>query len=523
VPPVGISHPRCRFPLAEELAEQWAQEAETRRRRAKAEAVSSKRKPTPSEVAAERWAREAAVIAAEIQFKAFNIELRHIQARNVRDLDAGSSSDPYVVFTLLGCDDLGGAHIPSDRTPHLRNAKHPSWPSPCTLRIPAGSHAACALARLQIEPSMWRLVSKYLTPDIREHAAKEPRIEVTVFDYDPDGQKRREKKAFDDKVGSGSVTLGHTAGLVDMLELPSDEERKQQQQQQQQRSSKVAAAGRADFEAMQHDQPTGMESAPASPIASSRSLFAQLWSWGGDDVEARTKISFEYRITEYVPPPAATLFLRSFTVEGELYPEASGEAASPASPGSPGSASKSSRRSRPVPPPPSPPSAAASGERRPCGPFLRFVLLEVNELPPPSGKLPAASADARAAQPWLDRSLSMRLPEGSPRPPLLRVQLHDEAMCGVKGALCSTEVRLDGFEGSTLVRLDHVVTRQRRGRKQERVRHLAVRFAYSTALGDAADDDDEAHVSPARALAPSMSPSKRTKGGTPPKSKCLAN
>ena len=72
----------------------------------------------------------------------------------------------------------------------------------------------------------------------------------------------------------------------------------------------------------------------------------------------------------------------------------------------------------------------------------------------------------------------MRLPEGSPRPPLLRVQLHDEATAGVKGALCSTEGRLDGAEGSTLVRLDHVVTRQlRRGRQFERVRQLAAKYA----------------------------------------------
>ena len=323
------------------------------------------------------------------------------------------------MFTLLECSDLGGAHTPSDRTPHLRNARNPVWTSPCTLRIPAGSHAACALARTQIEPSIWRLVSKYLTPELREHAAVEPLLGVELFDFDPDGQKRRENKAFDDTVGSSSVRLGHMLGIVDMLELPSDEQRRQ------------AAKEAAEVRASELEQPTGT-SPPASPLASSRSLFSQLLNLG-DDSRTRTKISFEYVITEYVPPPPATLTLRSFTVEGELYPEGEGgysdttprsqrsQRASPTTP------SKGSRRSRPA----SPLSPSSSDRRQGCvGPYLRFVLLEANELPPPSGKLPAANADTQAPQPWLDRSLALRLPEGSPRPPLLRVQLYDEATSG---------------------------------------------------------------------------------------------
>lgn len=387
------------------------------------------------------------------------------------------------MFTLLECSDLGGAHTPSDRTPHLRNARNPVWTSPCTLRIPAGSHAACALARTQIEPSMWRLVSKYLTPELREHAAVEPLLGVELFDFDPDGQKRRENKAFDDTVGSSSVRLGHTSGIVDMLELPSDEQRRQ------------AAKEAAEVRASELEQPTGT-SPPASPLASSRSLFSQLLNLG-DDSRTRTKISFEYVITEYVPPPPATLTLRSFTVEGELYPEGEGgysdttprsqrsQRASPTTP------SKGSRRSRPA----SPLSPSSSDRRQGCvGPYLRFVLLEANELPPPSGKLPAANADTQAPQPWLDRSLALRLPEGSPRPPLLRVQLYDEATSGAKGVICSTEVRLDGAEGSTLVRLDHTVTRQgRRGRTIERVRQLAIRFAYGTVVNGLDADEGRPH------------------------------
>ena len=95
------------------------------------------------------------------------------------------------------------------------------------------------------------------------------------------------------------------------------------------------------------------------------------------------------------------------------------------------------------------------------------------------------------------------------------MQLHDEAASGVKGALCSAEVRLDGSEGSTLVRLDHVVTRQRRGRQLEHVRQLAVRFAFSTEVGDAADGEEAAYVNPARA----GSPPKRK--AAPPKNKRL--
>lgn len=74
------------FPLAEELAEQWAKEAQNRQRRSAANAkeVTASKRKTPSQQAAERWAREAAVLAAEIQLKAFNIELRNIRAVDVR-------------------------------------------------------------------------------------------------------------------------------------------------------------------------------------------------------------------------------------------------------------------------------------------------------------------------------------------------------------------------------------------------------------------------------------------------------
>ena len=517
-------------------------------------------------MAAERWAREAAVIAASLELKAFNIELRRIRAFDVRVTDGTSLSDPFVTFTLLECDDLSDAHKPTDRTPHIRNSRHPVWSAPCTLRVPAGSDAAYRLGRLQIEPSMWQLVRKYLTPERRESAERPPLLGMKLFDFDPDGQKRRENKQRDDLIGENSLRLGQAYGAADRLEMPC---RAQQQLQQEKED------GERGGEDDEHGEAAAMGADPFLPMPP----FSPTTLPRDSDVMTMTRLSFEYAIAEFIPPPKATLTLKSFTVEGELHVADSSTRRSPPAPSlSPPKPSSSSARSRPrsaspgssmvtrshgyapsarpalttshgtpranqgaassasstspLPSPSSPSSPSplrtqsayhrhhhhkssspttsttlstttsslsshssprsAGRELRACGPYVRFVVREVNELPPPSARLPAASADKGASQPWLDRRLELRLPKGSPRPPMLRVQLYDQEASGGggKGAICSAEVRLDGAEGSALVRLDHVIVgRDRRGRPHERIRHLAIRFSFHTTNDEPVPDD----------------------------------
>ena len=126
------------------------------------------------------------MIAAALMTKSFVLELRGIGAKNVRAADETSASDPYVVVTLLECDDIKPA--PRDQTPPKRNESNPEWPAPCILKCPAGSRAAVSLAWLSVEPSMRPLVARYLSEDERKTATKAPVLGLEIFDFDP-GEK----------------------------------------------------------------------------------------------------------------------------------------------------------------------------------------------------------------------------------------------------------------------------------------------------------------------------------------------
>ena len=127
------------------------------------------------------------MIAAALMTKSFVLELRGIGARNVPSgFDGVSASDPYVVVTLLECDDIKPA--PRDQTPPMRNESNPQWQAPCILRCPAGSRTAVALAWRSVEPPMRPLVARYLSEEERATATKPPVLGLQIFDFDP-GEK----------------------------------------------------------------------------------------------------------------------------------------------------------------------------------------------------------------------------------------------------------------------------------------------------------------------------------------------
>ena len=138
----------------------------------------SLRKLSPIERTKYRWARQGAAHAAAIRKKEFRVELTRIRASDVRDLDAESGSDPYIEFSLPQCLDAHSKRPPRDATPPMRNARHPRWTTPCTMRIPAMSVAALSLARSQCPASLWQHTARYLTPEEAAMAEKPLQIHV---------------------------------------------------------------------------------------------------------------------------------------------------------------------------------------------------------------------------------------------------------------------------------------------------------------------------------------------------------
>ena len=119
--------------------------------------------------------------------------------------------------------------------------------------------------------------------------------------------------------------------------------------------------------------------------------------------------------------------------------------------------------------------------KKAAGPYLRFVLLEVDA---ESGTAAATPMSAPAEKmPWADAELKLRLPYGSPRPPLLCAQLWDGAS-PAKSPIAQAEVRLDGANGSTTspVKLEYKggTSRDKNGKPKVQMRRLAIRFAFST-------------------------------------------
>lgn len=144
-------------------------------------------------------------------------------------------------------------------------------------------------------------------------------------------------------------------------------------------------------------------------------------------------LSFSYAITEFVPPPPAVLTIHSITVEGDLHaykeqqPSARQQPRKRSGSGS-GSGSNGSNGSNG--------SGGGSGGGDSSvhkqttlfgggatGPCVRFILLEVE----PAAVVRTSAAAEGSQQPWAQASLKLKLPEGSPRPPLVRVQLWDES------------------------------------------------------------------------------------------------
>ena len=180
-------------------------------------------------------------------------------------------------------------------------------------------------------------------------------------------------------------------------------------------------------------------------------------------------LGFSYTITEFVPPPPAVLTIHSITVEGDLhaYKEqqqqpstkqqprkrsaaAGGSGSGGGSSGSGGAGGSGAGGNG------SGGSGGSDGSVHKqtnlfgvgaTGPCVRFILLEVE--PAAVVRTPAAAAGSQ--QPWAQASLKLRLPEGSPRPPLVRVQLWDE----------TSKVRERGRRSGLQIKLSEISLAQR--------------------------------------------------------------
>ena len=160
---------------------------------------------------------------------------------------------------------------------------------------------------------------------------------------------------------------------------------------------------------------------------------------------------------------------------------------------------------KPPPEPKRPPSRRASAAAaaaaanaslapdpgKPAAPFLRFRVLEVdaNDMATQAATHPAPPT-TKSTQPWFERPLALKLPEGSPRPPLVRIELWDGGTPGAAGGsgarvkpLAKAEIRLTGRHGTHEARLDYPYEDARR---VKRVKQVGLSFAYHLEEDEAA-------------------------------------
>ena len=93
---------------------------------------------------AEEAAEAEAAARAQIEYR---VVFRGISLRDVPNADAKGGSDPFVLFTLLNCEEVDGA-APECRTQPMMNTASPAWTESVQLRVPPGCPAAMSLLPL---------------------------------------------------------------------------------------------------------------------------------------------------------------------------------------------------------------------------------------------------------------------------------------------------------------------------------------------------------------------------------------
>ena len=174
----------------------------------------------------------------------------------------------------------------------------------------------------------------------------------------------------------------------------------------------------------------------------------------GQPPYADCTLSFRYELAEFVPPPPATLILleaSAFDVPTErTYKKKEARAGSP-------SAAASEKKQK--------------GKGSASGCYIRFTLLEVAEK---HAQVGATSAQPNQPNPtWESLDMRLALPKGSPRPPLLRVQLCDDELAADAAGepLATMDVRLaEGSDGTMQLTLPGRIG----------FKDVAVRFSFRT-------------------------------------------
>ena len=413
--------------------------------------------------ASERIAREAAATAAALRSQHFVITLHEICAHDVRSADAESGSDPYADFTLLECDQLpaDGRPPPSDKTSVIRNAREPRWDAPCRVVVPAGTRAALSLSRLWCGPE-WVAASRYLTHEQLTDTGADglPSLRVRVLDKDPG-------EASDDLIGVANVRLRGLTGQVEGLMLPCDAEIIRAQQQ---RDEQVRAQMQRAYDERVAAAPNAGKRLPSSPLTSARRATSNPASarqpssrHRGDDGRSACTMSFKYEIEPYEPAPPALLTIRSVRVDGiELRqpPTATGGEGE-ATPLASGGAER-----KPAALPATVTASEGAGMR---APYLQVRLLEVGNAARAAATVTSRPASHELPQPWAEATWLLKLPSGSPRPPLLHVALWDAGQ-----SICDSDCRLQGERGSAEVTLHYISTIK----GMNKVRSVTVRFEF---------------------------------------------